>query len=299
MRLNLPLPVVARHGNGFAFPEGEPPAFFRLPQRLGLGNGVTRSALEERSARSGTRGRTRRRAKKASNCATVVGRSLWVPAACAARSAAASSRIVRTSGARGLISVALRGRCCAACCGIALRAAVALSIWTMSASCTERRHRTGTQCAPGRRCQGQSTRGAGLHSASERRRWEAPRANGRVARQRTEGVSIEVQSASRLMKCEVDISRIALHDAEATQPEVGTVVALDSGERRTVQGRSGDGRGDSQGGLMGDGRAIRGAGRKARSTVSCGSGGGERARSNGVMPDGRGGHGLASSSRHQ
>ena len=78
----------------------------------------------------------------------------------------------------------------------------------------------------------------------------------------------------------------------------GTVVALDSGERRTVQGRSGDGRGDSQGGPMGDGRAIRGAGRKARSAVSCGSGGGERARSNGVMPDGRGGHGLESSSRH-
>jgi hypothetical protein len=32
----------------------------------------------------------------------------------------------------------------------------------------------------------------------------------------------------------------------------GTVVALDSGERRTVQGRSGDGRGDSEGGPMGE-----------------------------------------------
>jgi hypothetical protein len=44
LRLNLPRPVVARHGNGLAFPEGEPPALFRLPQRLCLGSGVTRGA---------------------------------------------------------------------------------------------------------------------------------------------------------------------------------------------------------------------------------------------------------------
>ena len=64
--------------------------------------------------------RTRRRAKKASSCSGVVSVTLMAPAACAARSSAASSRMLSTAGTAGHVCVSLRGRCGVACGGIVL-----------------------------------------------------------------------------------------------------------------------------------------------------------------------------------
>lgn len=120
LALNAPLPVAASYRNRLALlGECQGPALLHSLERFSLPAAARRVSGRPLQRRAPER--TRRQAKKASS-ASGVGASVleMVPAACAARSSAASSRMLSTAGTSGHACVSLRDRCGVACAGIVL-----------------------------------------------------------------------------------------------------------------------------------------------------------------------------------